>query len=129
MMVKMAALFFTIVIILFILYGRYFPVRGITCNYIKDLDVDKINVIDVRDYNESYKNPIGMALNIPIGYLKRNYREIPNGDIHLVVSSLIERNIGVRFLRNKGFRVIGYTILNDNQFNLKDDSLKVETNG
>lgn len=112
----MAFLILGIMTVLFILYKRYFPVPGVHCHHLKELDLDKINIIDVRDYNESYKNPIDGAMNIPIAYLKRNYHEIPNRDLHLVGSSLIERNMGVRFLRQKGFRVIGYTIMNHNKF-------------
>ncbi len=44
----------------------------------KDLDLEKIIVIDLRDYNESYTKQIEGAINIPIAYLNRHYKEIPN---------------------------------------------------
>jgi hypothetical protein len=44
--------------------------------------LDKIKVIDIRDFNESYKNPIKGTINIPIAYLKRNINEIPNSELH-----------------------------------------------
>lgn len=125
--VKMLFLIFSTAIVIFILYRRYFPVFGVQCNRLRDLDLDKINVIDVRDYNESYKNPIDGAINIPIAYLKRNYYEIPNRDLHVVVSSLVEKNMGIRFLRQKGFRVAGYTITDQKKFLLKENLLEIET--
>ena len=94
------------IIILEIIYKRYFPVLGLKYYQIGELDFSKVKILDIRDYNESYKNPIDGALNIPIGYLKRNINEIPNRDLHLVVSSLIEKNIGVRVLRQKGYRLL-----------------------
>ncbi|NHC43367.1 hypothetical protein G6549_26195 [Bacillus sp. MM2020_1] len=116
-------------IIAIIFYSRYFPVFGIHCFNLKDLDWDKIKIIDLRDYNESYKNPIEGALNIPIAYLKRNFREIPKREIHLIVSSILEKNIGIRFLRKKGFCVVGYSIVNHHQLLVRENSLKIETNG
>ncbi|MBT2700140.1 hypothetical protein J7E79_22495 [Bacillus sp. ISL-40] len=107
----MTFLFFTALAVAFILYNRYFPVFGAFCTNVKDLNLDEIKVIDVRDFNDSYKNPINGAVNIPLAYLKRNFNEIPSKDIHLVVSNPLEKNIGIRFLRKKGFRVVGYTII------------------
>ncbi|WP_338451063.1 hypothetical protein R4Z09_03835 [Niallia oryzisoli] len=112
----MALLIFSTVIVLFILYRRYFPVHGVQCNHFSDLDLDKINVIDVRDFNESCKNPIEGAINIPIAYLKRNYHEIPNRDLHLIALSLVEKNMGIRLLRQNGFRVTGYSIIEQKKF-------------
>lgn len=113
----MIYLIVTILVLLFILYRRYFPVLGVHRYILEDLELDKIKVIDVRDYNESYKEPIKGSLKIPIAYLKRNFYEIPKNDLHVVVSSLIEKNMGIRFLRKKGFRVIGYTIIDGNKYN------------
>ncbi|MHC5534543.1 rhodanese-like domain-containing protein [Priestia megaterium] len=107
----MTFLILTSVVLLFSLYKRYFPVFGVQCINLKELYLDKIKVIDIRDFNESYKNPNEGAINIPIAYLKRNINEIPNRDLHLIVSNLPEKNIGIRYLRKKGFRVVGYTII------------------
>lgn len=106
----MALIVFSTATVIFILYRRYFPVLGVQCNHFNELDLNKMNVIDVRDYNESCKNPIEGAINIPIAHLKRNYHEIPNCDLHLVALSLVEKNMGIRLLRQKGFRVTGFTI-------------------
>jgi rhodanese-related sulfurtransferase len=96
---------------------------------LNDLDLDKIKIIDLRDYNESDKNPIEGELNIPIAYLKRNFREIPKRELHLIVSSILEKNMGIRFLRKKGFCVVGYSIVNHHQLLERENSLKIETNG
>jgi len=108
------------------MYNRYFPVFSVQCLHLKDLKRDRIKIIDVREYNESYRYPINGAINIPIGYLKRNLKEIPKGDIHVVVSSSLEKNYAIRFLRHKGYRVVSYTVI---QLLLKENSLKIEMNG
>ena len=104
----------------YFLYKRYFPVPGARFIALNDLKLDKIKIIDVRDFNESYKNPITGAANIPIAYLKRNLKDIPNDLLHVVGSSDIEINIGIRFLKQKGFRVNGYTILENNPLPMKE---------
>ena len=112
------------------MYNRYFPVFDVQCLPLKDLKRDRIKVIDVRDYNDSYKYPIKGAINIPISYFKRNLKEIPKGDLHVVVSSSLEKNFAVRFLRYKGFRVVSYTVIKQkNQLLLKENSLKIKLNG
>ena len=124
----MKFLILTGIILTFILYKRYFPVFGVNCINLKDIDWDKIKVIDLRDYNESYKNPIEGALNIPIAYLKRNIKEIPKRELHLIVSNHLEKNIGIRCLGKKGYSIVGYTIINHHQLLLKENSLQIETN-
>ncbi|WP_462409425.1 rhodanese-like domain-containing protein [Neobacillus sp. Marseille-QA0830] len=108
-----------VIFILFIMYKRYIPVLSARSIHLKDFELDKIKIMDVRDYNLSNKEPIDGAINIPIAYLKRNYKEIPNSDLHLIVSSNIEKNMGIRFLRKKGFRVVGYTFIGHNQLIVK----------
>lgn len=111
----MAYLIVLIFVSLFILYKRYYPVLGVRHFPLGDPEVAKKTVLDVRDYNESYKEPIKGSFNIPIAYLKRYVREIPKGDLIVIVSSSIEKNMGIRFLRKKGFNVIGYTMINKNE--------------
>jgi rhodanese-related sulfurtransferase len=113
------------IVILFILYKRYFPVLGVKCYQLGELDLTKLKIIDVRDYNVSYKNPIEDSLNIPLGYLKRNINEIPHRDLHLVVSSLLEKNVGARVLRQKGFRVVGYSFVSNK---LKESHFEIKVN-
>jgi rhodanese-related sulfurtransferase len=116
----MKLLILTSMAIFYIMYKRYFPVSGARFISLNDLKLDNIKIIDVRDFNESYKDPITGAANIPIAYLKRNMKEIPNDILHVVGSSVIEINIGIRFLRQKGFRVDGYTILENNPLPMKE---------
>jgi rhodanese-related sulfurtransferase len=105
----MIYLILTSIVIIVIIYNRYFPVRGVKYYQIRDLDLSNVKILDIRDYNDSYKNPIEGSLNVPLGYLKRNINEIPHIDLHLVVSSLLEKNVGARVLRQKGYRVVGYS--------------------
>ena len=121
------SLFIFIIVAAIFLYRRYLPVYGVRRTHLKDLDLDKITVIDLRDYNVSYKNSIQGALNIPIAYLKRNSQEIPKRELHVIVSSLLEKNIGVRYLRKKGFAVVGYTMVNHHDIIVKKNGKKIET--
>jgi rhodanese-related sulfurtransferase len=113
----MIYLILTFLVILVILYKRYFPVLGVKCSQLEELDLTKLEIIDVRDYNESYKNPIEGAMNISIAYLKRHINEIPHTDLHLVVSSLLEKNVGIRALKQKGYRIVGYSFVSQNYLN------------
>ncbi|MEH7250619.1 hypothetical protein V7111_00605, partial [Neobacillus niacini] len=61
----------------------------------------------------------------PLGYLKRNINEIPHIDLHLVVSSLLEKNIGAHVLRQKGYRVVGYSFVSNI---LEESHLEVKVN-
>jgi hypothetical protein len=115
----------SLVIIVIMLYKRYFPVLGVNCRQLKELDLSTMVILDLRDYNESYKSPIEGAINIPLAYLKRNFHEIPNINLHLVVTSLLEKNIGIRDLKGKGYRVVSYSLIS-NKF--KKTQLKIEVN-
>ncbi|AZU61627.1 hypothetical protein CHR53_10260 [Neobacillus mesonae] len=115
-------------IISFILYRRYFPVLGVRFINLKNLEVGKIKIIDIRDYHESFKDPVNGSINIPIAYLNRNINQIPNDELFVVSSSSLEKNIGIRLLRQKGFRVVGYIISDSNEIHKKDNSIKMENN-
>lgn len=105
----------------YILYKRYIPVRGVPCDDLERLDLEKIFVIDLRDYNESYKYQVKASINIPIAYLNRFYKAIPNREVHVIGSSILEKNVGIRFLRQKGFKVIGFTIIEKNNLCYKEN--------
>lgn len=103
----------SIIVLTFIfIYNRYFPVRGIRCSKMPEQELSKIDVVDLRDYNESYKDPIPGAMNIPIAYLNRYYMEIQHKNIHVIASDKMQRNFGIRVLKQKGFQVTGCTIAN-----------------
>jgi len=111
-----------LLILLSLTYKRYYPIRDVNSVSI-DHVCDKIKVIDIRDYNISYNDPIEGSINIPIAYLKRFIHEIPNNDLYLVVSNLLEKNVGVRLLRQFGFNVIGYTVVDSDENNKDIESL------
>lgn len=120
----MKFLILPILVFFYIVYKRYFPVFGVQSNHIKDLKLDDVSLLDVRDYNESDKKQINGATNIPIAYLERHSNEIPKSQIHLVASNFLEKNMGIRFLRKKGFKVVSYTIVKPNKFILKKNSIE-----
>ncbi|PLR76297.1 sulfurtransferase [Bacillus sp. V3-13] len=98
-------------ILFLFIYRRYFPVYGVPCKDIKIEHGNKIEVIlDLRDYNVAAKDPVNGALNIPIAYLNRSFQEVPRKEVHILASDKLEKNIGVRILRQKGFKVIGYAL-------------------
>jgi hypothetical protein len=124
----MAIVMFVLLIFVgYLITIRNFPILGL--NYIdkKELDLTTLIKVDVRDYNESYKNPVKGAINVPVAYLKRYYLEIPCKDLIVVASNRLEKNVGIRFLRTKGFKVVGYTITNEEQTVLKENQLNKET--
>jgi rhodanese-related sulfurtransferase len=102
----------TLGLVAILTFKRYFPVLGLKCMKWGEFEIknQNINVIDVRDYNVSYKNPIPGAINIPIAYLNRYYSEIPKVDLYIVASDTIEKNIGIRLLRSKGYQIVGCSI-------------------
>lgn len=121
----MIYLILSLLVILVIVYKRYFPVLGVKCSRLDELDLTNVEILDVRDYNESYKKPIEGALNIPVAYLKRHFNEIPHKDLHLVVSSLLEKNVGIRALKQKGYKIVGYSLVNLNNLNKCHSEIKI----
>lgn len=121
----MIYLIVTSITMLIMLYKRYFPVLGLKYYPLGELDLTELEILDVRDYNESYRTPVEGSLNIPLGYLKRHINEIPPRDLHLVVSSLLEKNVGARDLRKKGYQVVRYSIVN---YDLKERPLEIKVN-
>ncbi|UFU00414.1 sulfurtransferase [Radiobacillus kanasensis] len=94
-----------------ILYSRTFPISGIPCIDInKDPHTPHRVMVDIRDYNVASNDMINGSISIPLAYLKRYHHEIPREEVHVIASDKIERNLGVRVLRSKGFKVTGYTL-------------------
>ncbi|WEG12929.1 hypothetical protein PU629_00815 [Pullulanibacillus sp. KACC 23026] len=69
--------------------------------------LDQMAILDLRDFNQSYKSPINNALNIPSAYLKRYYSEIPNKAIVIVASEPRLVAADIQFLKRKGHRIVG----------------------
>ncbi|MEK5441027.1 MULTISPECIES: hypothetical protein [Bacillaceae] len=105
-----------ILFILWELYKRYFPVAGIHCEDILKVNFTDVEVIDVRDYNISYKDVIEKSINIPVAYLERYCYEIPDKKVHVVALNRLEKNVAIRILRRKGFQVTGYTVSDSQKF-------------
>lgn len=53
------------------------------------------------------------------------FKKIPKNDLHLIVTSRLEKNIGTRYLRKQGFRVVGYTNINHHKLYLNETLLKI----
>ena len=112
--------------IIYFLLFRYYPIYGLHDIDKQEIEVNNHFVLDIRDYNEAYKDPVGPGINIPIAYLKRFYSEIPKKDLVVVASNCLERNVGVRILRKKGFKVIGYTIPSQKKTIIKEKQISKE---
>jgi rhodanese-related sulfurtransferase len=100
-----------LMIFISIIYKRYFPIYKVPCLPTMNLRDRNIVVLDIRDYNEASSKPVPHSLNIPYAYLKRYYKEIPQQTIHVIASDRLERNLGLRFLIHKGFRVKSYFLM------------------
>lgn len=93
------------------LFKRYYPVKNIPCYSLEQFSLQKETVLlDVRDYNESCHCEIPGAVNLPIPYINRHIQEIPHNQIHLVASNPLEKNVGVRILQKRGFKIVGFSM-------------------
>ncbi|PLS15830.1 sulfurtransferase [Bacillus sp. M6-12] len=99
------------VIILFIsIYRRYFPVMGVPRAQHNQANNSAV-IVDVRDYTMSSNSPVEGSVDLPVAYLTRQFRDISEKQVHLIVSDKLERNLGVRILQHNGFTVVGYTCM------------------
>ncbi|MBE4909462.1 hypothetical protein IMZ08_15530 [Bacillus luteolus] len=112
----MFLLLIIIITLLFIsTFKRYVPVKDVKCiSLFSHCQLDNAVLVDVRDYNESSKDQIHESINIPIAYLDRYFREVPeNKDIIIVASNKLERNMSIRFFRKSGYKVVGYLLMTE----------------
>lgn len=123
----MAALYISIIILVVLGLARYVPVKGIPMVNMTNLDPNKVTILDVRDFNESYKSAVAGAINIPVAYLNRSLNELPGNEVHLLVANSLEKNISVRLLRKKGYRVSGFTLLAPSDHSTNDTGIEIET--
>jgi hypothetical protein len=104
-------LFIIIVLSMIIaLYRRYIPVTGVKAKKEYPTVTESIEILDVRDYNKSFNDPVPLAVNLPIAYIKRNWNELSGTPLHVIASTKVEKNLSIRLLRRKGYRVTGYTL-------------------
>lgn len=95
-----------------LLYTRYVPVRGVPCIK-KDQLSSQPMLVDLRDYSDSAKEVVVGAVALPIAYIKRHHKGLPEIGIVVIASDTVEKNIGVRLLRRYNHEVIGYAIINN----------------
>ncbi|RFU64684.1 sulfurtransferase [Peribacillus glennii] len=101
---------FILLILLVLIYRRYVPVPGVPSRVPEYSDsAQKVAIVDLRDYHISAKNPVGGAMPLPVAYLKREIGGITSKNVHLIVSDKLERNLGIRMMRENGFKVTAYT--------------------
>lgn len=110
-----------LVAVAYITFMRYVPVVGVPELGEHDMKGTGVQVIDIRDYNESYQDLIPDALNIPVAYIPRYYTEVLRKDVLVVASNQLEKNIGIRLLRQKGFRIVGYRITDGREPHIYSD--------
>jgi rhodanese-related sulfurtransferase len=105
-------LIFIVVILMFWLYQRYFPIW-----YVPNMDVENMNFenhivyLDVRDYQDASQKPVQGAYNLPYAYLKRHYDQISSCQVVVVASDPVLKNLSIRFLNGHGFKVVGYQLI------------------
>ncbi|APH04797.1 hypothetical protein [Bacillus weihaiensis] len=92
-----------------ILTNRYRSLNRVPCIDVLHASSEEV-IVDFRDYNDVTNKKVSEAIVIPIAYLKRYYHEIPSKQVHVVASTKLEKNIGIRFLQKNGFHVSGYTL-------------------
>lgn len=102
--------FATIAIIIGIfIYRRYIPIINIPLIPHFSATKDMV-ILDVRDYQTIDKDPVDGALNIPYPYLNRYYNEIPKGKIVIIATDSLEKNLAIRFLKKRGYKINGFMI-------------------
>ena len=106
---KLVLLLGLLIIVFITLYKRAVPVLGVP--YENRILESGTAIVDLRDYNVSSELPVKGAINIPVAYLNRSHTDIPGRKVHVVAGGAIEKNIGIRILRKKGYEVISYTLL------------------
>jgi hypothetical protein len=91
-------------------YRRYFPIVSVPCSNRACSQIDQVVKIDLRDYNKSYGSYVDDTIQIPVAYLKRHMHEIQGDQVFVIASNKVEKNIGIRILQNKGYKVIGFKL-------------------
>lgn len=115
-LLQVVALVFVLLTIRFIYY-RYIP-----AHHVKEMDVQdalkekSVTVLDIRDFNVSYKDPIKGSVDVPLSYLRRNLHKIANKNVYVITSDFVGKNLAIRILKQNRYGVIGYTIRKDSGY-------------
>jgi hypothetical protein len=106
-------IYILIAFIVVLLLYKYFPRQPLPKWTVDEVQKNKETVVlDVRDYNISYKTPIEGAYNLPSAYIKRYYSELPNKALVLATIEPQSVRVDVRFLQRKGFNIVGIVDMN-----------------
>ncbi len=99
-------------LILILFSKRYLPVFGLKdFNRHPSSSLEKgVIVVDTRDYQVSSKEACDGTLLLPLAYLRRYYPNISSTRVVLICADKVERNLAVRFLERKGFKVEGFYV-------------------
>ncbi|MBU8908722.1 hypothetical protein [Desertibacillus haloalkaliphilus] len=100
-----------VIVILIFLYNRYVPIMGLEHIELETIDQDRSTLLDVRDFSAAYHQPVEGAINIPLAYLKRYYRDVGAEDVYILSAETIDVNMSGRLLSKKGIRVKGYHLI------------------
>ncbi|MFC3039395.1 rhodanese-like domain-containing protein [Virgibacillus xinjiangensis] len=92
------------------LYRRNIPVTGVrkVDSLIPTAIEEDGMLLDVRDFQSSSDNQVGQVQNMPLPYLQRYYKELPDKKIILIAADHVEKNLAARFLKGKGVSINGY---------------------
>ncbi|MFB5661448.1 hypothetical protein ACE4RR_06470 [Alteribacillus sp. HJP-4] len=95
-------------------YNRWFPVLGIRCSPVPEQPLPQDTVVlDIRDYQDADRRPVQHAQTLPYPYLKRHISTVKAKQVFLVAPDKVSRNLSIRLLRKNGFKVTGFTVLQD----------------
>lgn len=99
------------IIIIRSLYYRYVPTSKVKERDINQtIEKNEATILDIRDFNVSYRDPISNAVNIPFSYLNRYHHELGSNPIVIISPDTVGKNMSTRFLKRKGYSVIGFHI-------------------
>ncbi|RNA66268.1 hypothetical protein [Alteribacter keqinensis] len=92
------------------LYKRYVPVIGVSCMNVSDMKEDGSTIVDLRDFQTAHHDPLEGAVNMPMAYIYRHYKDIGQGTVYLVSSDMTDIHLTARFLKRKKIRVEGFSL-------------------
>jgi len=114
-----------IIYVIYVFIQRYVPVYNTSYMGAFQNAQNAFTVIDLRDYIIAAHSPVKGAYEIPLAHLKRHTDQIPNNKIVVVASDPVEKNIGVRMLKRKGFDVVGFHYPEKNRGNIAGDLVEI----
>ena len=104
----------TIVVIVLVMipaFKRWMPVLRVPCSSLPQIQETGVHILDVREYQESDRNPVRGAFALPYPYLKRHLQTVPKKEVFLVAPDKVSRNLSTRLLLKNGFTVTGYAVV------------------